>query len=185
MQHPTKIRIIEPFLTFLVVGAAVVYLVNALNSGNWLWFQSRATNVRPSRIVIVDHGERTVLTSGHAHFKELADAASASLSKLNNTDLISIGLSEETLQDYATDALVLELYFDSPVHFNTQARLGEPTQLLIPIEGRHAGGGYVFRGAHGEWWFGAIRMADPTPLYTALQQMGYTAVAFQSAGQSG
>lgn len=181
MQHPSKIRIIEPFLTFVILGAVAIYLVNALNTGNWLWFQSRATNVRPSRIIIVDHGQRKILTPGQEHFNELADAISQSLSRLNNTDLIGIGLSETTINDYATNSLVLELYFDTPVHFNTMARTGEPTQLLIPIEGRHADGGYVFRGARGEWWFGAVRMADPAPLYSALEQMGYSAVAIRGS----
>ena len=171
----------EPFLLMVMIGAAMVYLVNAFNSGTWLWFQSTATNVRPSRIVIVDNGQRTVLSAGHANFDLLADAASTSLSKLNNTDLVSIGLSDQTLEDYATKSLIVELYFDQPVQFNTLARSGKPTQLLIPIEGRHAGGGYVFRGQNGSWWFGAIRMADPAPLYSALQQMGYTAAVLQPA----
>ncbi|MCA9976406.1 MAG: hypothetical protein R3E31_12165 [Chloroflexota bacterium] len=181
MSHPSKIRVMEPFLLMVMIGAAMVYLVNAFNSGTWLWFQSTATNVRPSRIVIVDNGQRTVLSAGHANFDLLADAASTSLSKLNNTDLVSIGLSDQTLEDYATKSLIVELYFDQPVQFNTLARSGKPTQLLIPIEGRHAGGGYVFRGQNGSWWFGAIRMADPAPLYSALQQMGYTAAVLQPA----
>lgn len=181
MNHPSKIRVIEPFLLLIGVCAAIVYLVSAFNSGTWLWFQSKAVNVRPSRIVIVNNGQRTVLTAGHANFNNLADAVSQSVSKLSNTDLVSIGLSEQTLEDYATNSLVIELYFDQPLQFNTLARTGKPTQLLIPITGRHAGGGYVFRGQSGEWWFGALRMADPAPLYGALQQMGYTAAVLQPA----
>ncbi|MCA9934488.1 MAG: hypothetical protein H6662_14030 [Ardenticatenaceae bacterium] len=176
MNHPSKIRIWEPLLTLVLLGVAVVYMTNVFNTGNWLWFQGRATNVRPARIVVVDQGQRTVLTSGHAYFNVLADATEESLSKLGNTDLVGIGLSNQTLQDYASDSLVLELYFDEPIQFNTMSRVGTPTQLLIPIKGRHADGGYVFRGQNGDWWFGALRMADPTPLYDALTQMGYTAV---------
>jgi hypothetical protein len=182
MKHPSQIRIIEPFVIFLVIGAAIIYLVNALNTGNWLWFQAGSTDVRPARIVIVDHGQRTIVAPGHAEFNALADAASASLSEFSNSDLVSIGLSTQTLDEYANESLVLELYFDAPLHFNLLVRTGEPTQLLIPIEGRHADGGYVFRGAQGEWWFGALRMADPAPLYAALQQMGYRAAVFQESG---
>jgi hypothetical protein len=179
MKHPSQIRVLEPFLGIIIFGVLAIYLVNVLNTNNWLWFQSKATNVRPSRIVIVDHGQQTVLTPGHDGFNSLASAASQALSKLNNSDLVNVGLSEETLSDYETSSLVLELYFDSPVRFNTMARTGEPTQLLIPIEGRHADGGLVFRGARGEWWYGAVRMADPTPLYAALAQMGYATAATQ------
>ena len=115
-------------------------------------------------IIIIENGERTLLQSGMPNFDLMVGAAKESLAKFSNTDLISIGLSEQTMQDYATDALVVEIYFDRPIQFNTLARTGEPTQLLIPIDGRHADGRYVFRGDKGEWWFGAIRMADPSPL---------------------
>lgn len=180
MQHPSKIRVLEPFIGLFLFAILIFYAINVFNTGNWLWFSSKSAHVRPSRIVIVDHGQRTVVAQGHASYQALVDAAEQSLSKLSNTDLVSIGLSEQTLADYDTDSLVLELYFDQPVIFNSIARTGEPTQLLIPIEGRHAGGGYVFRGAQGSWWHGAIRMADPAPLLNALQQMGYeTAVVTQ------
>lgn len=182
MQHPSKIRVAQPFIIFMVFAIAAIYFINALNTGNWLWFQSNATHVRPSRIVIMDHGQEIVISPGHANFNMLADAIEQSLSELNNTEAVGIGLSEETLNDYDTDGLVLELYFDTPVQFNSIARLGNPTQLLIPLEGRHSEGGLVFRGDRGEWWYGAVRMANPLPLYAALQQIGYTVSANQPAG---
>ncbi len=183
MKHPNKIKVIEPFLILILITVIGVYLLNAFNSGSWLWFQGKAAVLDPpSRIVVVDNGVRTVLQPGTDYYNELSEAAVQALSKFNNTDLVSIGLSDQTLADYAEDSLVVELYFDRPLQFNTLARTGDPTQLLIPIDGRHAAGAYVFRGAQGEWWFGAVRMADPTPLYTVLQQMGYSAAVFQSAG---
>ena len=182
MKHPNKIRVIEPFLGLALFVVAAIYLVNAFNTGNWFWFRGNTVNVRPSRIIIVDHGERIILNPGHPAFTPLVNGATESLSKLNNSGIVDVGLSEQTLADYATDSLVLELHFDSPVVFNTAARTGKPTQLLIPIEGRHADGGLVFRGEKGEWWYGAVRMADPQPLLLALEQMGYLVTATQPAG---
>lgn len=182
MNQPTKMRVLEPFIGMALFIVATVYLVNAFNTGNWFWFRGNTVNVRPSRIVIVDHGERTVLNPGHPAFNSLIEAATQSLSDLNNSGIVDVGLSEQTLSDYANDSLVLELYFDSPVVFNTAARTGKPTQLLIPIEGRHANGGLVFRGDKGEWWYGAVRMADPQPLLLALEQMGYLVTVSQPAG---
>ncbi len=173
MKHPGKIRIMQPFIMLTIFVVVLVYGINVMNTGNWLYFKSKSANVRPSRIVIVDHGTKTVITAGHRHFEALADAIETSLSELNNTDLVSIGLSEQTLSDYNTNSLVLELYFDQPVVFSGIARTGEPTQLLIPINGRHAGGGYVFRGAEGTWWNGAVRMADYSALMSVLGQIGY------------
>lgn len=180
MNHPSKIRVVEPFIGLGLFCIVVFYAINVLNTGNWLWFRSRAVNVKPARIVIVNHGERTVISPGHADFIPLSEAVETSLEKLNNTDLVGIGLSEQTLADYDSQSLILELYFDKPVVFNSMARTGEPTQLLIPINGRHSDGNYVFRGAKGEWWYGAVRMADPDPLMSALQSMGYQTV---NAGQ--
>ena len=181
LKHPSKIRVIEPLLTLVLFGVAAIYLLNVFNTGNWLWFRGTTTaELNPARIVIVENGERTLLQPGAPYFDLLADGVRQSLAKFNNTDLVSVGLSEQTLGDYASDALVVEIYFDRPVQFNTLARSGEPTQLLIPIDGRHASGRYVFRGDKGEWWFGALRMADPTALYSALQQMGYSAAVFDT-----
>ena len=183
MKHPNKIKVIEPFLILIVITVVGIYLLNAFNSGSWLWFQGKAAVLEPpSRIVVVNNGERLVLQPGTDFYNELSEAAVQALSEFNNTDLVSIGLSDQTLLDYAEDSLVVELYFDRPLQFNTLARTGDPTQLLIPIDGRHAAGAYVFRGAQGEWWFGAVRMADPSSLYTVLQRMGFSAAVFQSAG---
>jgi len=182
MENPKKIRVLEPFIGMVIFIVAVIYGVNAFNTGNWMWFLGNTVNVRPSRIVIVDHGNRTILNPGHPDFDSLVEATAQSLSHLNNSGIVDVGLSEQTLSDYATDSLVLELHFDSPVVFNTAARTGKPTQLLIPIEGRHANGGLVFRGDKGEWWYGAVRMADPQPLLSTLEHMGFLAANAQPAG---
>ena len=182
MNHPSKVRVLEPFIGMAIFIVAVIYIINAFNTGNWMWFRGNTVNVRPSRIIIVDHGSRTILNPGHPDFDPLVAAAEQSLSELNNSGIVDVGLSEQTLSDYATDSLVMELHFDSPVVFNTAARTGKPTQLLIPIDGRHANGGLVFRGDKGEWWYGAVRMADPQPLLSALEQMGFLAASAQPAG---
>lgn len=182
MDNPKKVRVLEPFIGMALFIVAVIYIINAFNTGNWTWFLGNTVNVTPSRIIIVDHGNRTILNPGHPDFNSLVAAAEQSLSKLNNSGIVDVGLSEQTLEDYATDSLVMELHFDSPVVFNTAARTGKPTQLLIPIDGRHADGGLVFRGDKGDWWYGAVRMADPQPLLSTLEQMGFLAASPQPAG---
>lgn len=174
MSYPSKVRVFEPLLILVIFMALLIYLLNVFNTGNWFWFLNNATNTRPTHIVILHYGERINLERGQPEFEALADGIESSLSRLGNSDLVTIGLSDETLSDYATKSLVLELHYDQPIIFNSQARTGEPTQLLIPIEGRHANAGYVFMGAQGEWWFGAVRMADPSALLTSLRELGYS-----------
>lgn len=177
MKQQSTLKVLQPFIWMGIFIVAVFYLINVFNTGNWFWFRNDAVDVRPSRMIIYRDGERILVQPGHPDFIPLADAVERSLSHLNNTALVDIGLSEETLAYYTENGVTLELYFDKPVTFNSIARTGKPTQLLIPIEGRHAGGGLVFLGGNGKWWAGAIRMADPTPLLQTLAQLGYTAVA--------
>jgi hypothetical protein len=183
-NNTSTTKAIQPFIILAVMAAATFYLVNVFNTGDWLWFKSETVDARPSRIIIRDHGQETLYAPGYAGYEELAGAVEQSLARLDNSALVDVGLSEVTLAEYETNAVVMELYFDRPVDFHTQARIGEPTQMLIPLEGRHAGNGYIFLGARGEWWVGALRMADDSPLYTTLTQMGYTALRQTPVGSN-
>lgn len=182
MQQPRGLSVLKPFVTMVLFIIAVFYILNVFNTGNWLWFLTNTTASEPTQIIIVDEGQRTTLQPGQPGFTELAAAAEISLQRLSNTDLITIGLSEQTLEEYASNAVVMELHYGRPITINSMARTGKPTQLLIPIEGRHAGSGYVFRGADGEWWFGAVRMANPAPLMNTLAQLGYTTAVSNDPG---
>lgn len=165
--------VFKPFLILGLMAAMAVYAVNVLNTHDWLWFIAEATEIRPARMVLVSDGNRTTIVPGHPYFNDLSTALSQSLAELGNTNLIDVGLSDETLAYYNQQGVVLEVYFDRPVQYHASFRVGDPTQVLIPIEGRHAGSGYFFRGSQGQWWFGALRMANPEPLYTVLQNMGF------------
>jgi hypothetical protein len=175
-------KALTPFVILAIFTVIMVYLINVFNTGNWQWYKSEVVVSRPSRIVIVDHGQRTTLMPGYSGFLPLADTIAESISQVNNNDLIPIGLSRVTLEDYAERALVMEVYFDRPLRFNTTFRGGEPTQILIPLNGSHAGSGYFFRGAQGEWWYGALRMVDPSALLAVLSEMGFVVEGYQPAG---
>ncbi|GAX62449.1 midasin [Candidatus Scalindua japonica] len=111
LKHPSKIRIIEPLLTLVVFGVAAIYMLNVFNTGNWFWFRGTTTEINPSRIVIVENGERTLLQPGAANFETISMAVQDSLAKFSNSDLINIGLSEQTMQDYESESLIVESLF--------------------------------------------------------------------------
>ena len=108
----------------------------------------------------------------------MAQATRKALSSFLNSAPVPLGLSDETLESYQHRFTVLELYYDEPVDFHLPFNDGGPTALLIPITGRHAGHGYVFRGGNGEWWATPLRMADPQPIFDALSALGYVEPAF-------
>ncbi len=170
-RNPHIFRLLSITILFF---AGLAYGAIAMSSGNLFWFLSNAELSEPTRILIIDHGETTVITPEDIRFAALSEAVAESVSNIDNNDLIQIGLSDITLEDYRTNSVVMEIHYPRPISFNTPFRAGNPTKLLIPIEGRHAGTGVFFRGQREDWWFGGMRMADPTILDEALLEIGYS-----------
>ncbi|HUM72214.1 MAG TPA: hypothetical protein PLK31_25600, partial [Chloroflexota bacterium] len=117
MEKQSNWRVLQPFILMVIFIVAIFYLINVFNTDNLLWFRNNAVNVRPSRMVILHDGERILVQPGHPDFNPLADAVEKSLSHINNSALVDVGLSDETLADYAAKGLTLELYYDQPVVF--------------------------------------------------------------------
>lgn len=163
----------EPVLIFVFIIAALVYGTVAAVSGDPLWFLGGATFPDPERIVIRVEGVETVLTRNSPGYEIMAKATRKALSSFKNSAPVALGLSDETLQEYQHRFTVLELYYSEPVDFHLPFNDGDPTALLIPIEGRHAGQGYVFRGGDGAWWARPLNMSDPQPIFDALAALGY------------
>ena len=165
--------VLQPLLIFVGAILLIVYLVGALNSGNWLWLLPIQPDYEPARILIRDNGQTTEYRPGVDGFIELAAALDLAFSDFSNLDLIPIGLSDETLQDYNESSLVMEIFYPQDIRFNTIVRMRNVNQLLIPIEGRHAGNRYVFLGADGRWLTGALVMANDQPIRDTLSALGY------------
>jgi hypothetical protein len=162
-------------IIFALVAVGVIWLVGSLSTGNLVWWSPVQPTFDPSRIIIRDGGETHTLQPGMDGFNEVQQGLATSLSSFSNADLVPVGLSEETLQRYseAEDELVVEVYYARNIRFNTAARMERVNQLLIPIEGTHAGNRYVFIGYNGNWLAGALAMADDSTLHAALQELGY------------
>lgn len=172
-EQPKKKGVLEPLIVVVVVFGLIAYGVVAAVSGDFLWFRGGASLPKPSRIVIRVEGEETVLTANSPGFDIVADAAKQALSSFVNSGPIALGLSDETLTAYENEFTVLELYFDQPVDFHMPFDDGNPTQLLIPLQGRHSGHNYVFRGGNGQWWHRPLKMSDIQPIFNALSALGY------------
>lgn len=163
----------QPILIVLFVVVGIIWLVGALNAGNMLWWLPVQPTFAPSRVVIRNRGETINLQPTMEGFPEMQEAIQASLSSFDNADLVPLGLSDETLRRYNEEELVVEVYYPQNIRFNTIARMAQVNQLLIPIEGTHAGSRYVFIGYNGRWLAGALVMSDDQPLHEALQELGY------------
>jgi hypothetical protein len=165
--------IIQPLIMVILVVVGVIWLVGALNAGNLVWWLPVQPTFDPSRIVIHAQGETRTLQPAMEGFNQLQEGLAASLSSFSNADLVPVGLSDETLRRYEEQDLVIQVYYPRNIRFNTIARMERVNQLLIPIEGRHAGNRYVFIGYNGRWLAGALVMSDDQPLHDALRELGY------------
>lgn len=162
---------------FLVVGLAIIgvfYAIGWLNTGNPLWLLPVQPEYEPQRIVIRSNGEETELQKGMPGFIELTDAFNIAFSDFTNADLVPIGLSQETLEDYNESGTVIEIFYNQDIRFNSPVRMRNINQLLVPIEGRNANEGYVFLGNNGRWLAGAMDMASDAAIRQALSELGYT-----------
>jgi len=171
--QPQKKSLLEPLLVVVGLIAALVYLAVAAISGDLLWFLGGASLPDPQRIVIRVEGEETVLTSNSPGYDIMTGATKKALSSFANSAPIPMGLSDESIEEFQHRYTVLELYYNEPVDFHLPFNDGDPTALMIPIQGRHAGHNYVFRGGNGEWWARPIKMSDSQPIFDALSALGY------------
>ncbi len=174
MEPSSKIKLREPLIILVVIVLLIYWAINAANTNNMLWFLPIQPTLQPTRIVVRNYGQTVELFPGSPEFSELSQALNDTFAKgFGNTSLVSIGLSDETLRRYVEDELVIESYYGASISFNTQVRMNNVTQLLIPLDGTHADQRYLFFGGRGEWRVGAMVMSDDSPLRTAMQNLGY------------
>ena len=100
LKHPRQIKLFEPLIWFALITVTIVYALMAFNSNDWLWFTSKAVDAHPNRIVVWQDGEQIVIQPGHDDYLYLSEAVHQSLRDFNNTNLINIGLGEESLAYY-------------------------------------------------------------------------------------
>lgn len=174
MESLKPISLKQPLIITALILLFLIWGINTLNTGNPLWFFSSAqATYTPSRIILRHYGTTITIGPDDEHFAEITAALNESLSNFRNTDLVSLGLSEGTLQRYYEEEFIMEIYYPQPIVFNTSVRMSNVTQLLIPIDGRHDGQGYVFMGSENRWLAGAMQMRDPEPLLGTLRELGY------------
>ena len=163
-----RTRLWEPLLVLAGFVIVVLYAVTAFSSEDLMWFWPQSMMPEPSKIVVHKAGRELVFEPGASGFDLLAQASMEAFSQLDVPSLIEIGLSEVTLERYWTQFTVVEFFYDEELDFHVPFQAGNPTQLLFPIEGTHSGRGWFFRGAHGEYWFGAMRVEKPQLIIDAV-----------------
>ena len=160
----------QPILVVVLFFGSVYYVMMAVNNRDllwwWPWFDEE-----PSEIVIYRAGEEIVITPDSPGYAALVQAANQSLSR--RVGYLNLGLSEPTLEEYATEATVMELSYPAYVSMHSQYRLVPFDGLLIPLTGRHSESRVVFFSQGGQYIAGAVQLATTDPIKDALVDLGY------------
>lgn len=139
----------EPSLSPLIVIVVVIvvasiYIIISSLSGDPLWF-NRQFEATPSSIIVHCYGKSITIAPQSDQFSGITQLVNQTLSGRKRWD--SLTLSDETYQDYQTrtDAVVVELYYPEPLRIHTNTRLySHVSNIIIPLEGRHANTNPVF-----------------------------------------
>ena len=162
---------LKPMLIILVVIILIsVYGFVSVLSGDPLWFSSRF-NATPSEIYVHCYGETTEIEPGSGQFRAITTVVNQALSGTKRWDELS--LSDQTYQDYKTrnDTVMLELYYPEPIRIHTNTRLfSNVSNLIIPLEGRHANTEAIFGRHNGLPAGGSLHIESNKPIRNLLAQ---------------
>ncbi len=174
MIKQKKPQLISPLLIAISVVLLVVWGFYALTTGNPLWFRPMPERSYDfDRIVIYHYGNSIEAQSGSDEFRALEAALNQALGRFRGR--VPVGLSNATLEDYYEKEFVIELLFSSDIGLTISLSDTTVNQLLIPIDGRHSGNRFVFVGNNDDWLASALIMEDPQPIFTVLDELGYSA----------
>ncbi|HEX9115605.1 MAG TPA: hypothetical protein VGA61_06020 [Anaerolineae bacterium] len=163
---------VRQMLLIVVVGLVIVYYgTNALSAQDWIWFW-RGFSEQPARIVLYREGRQTEWLPGRPGFAEVATGVVTALDQ-GTVRGSAMGLSEGSLEDAYKQYTTLEVFFDHPVKLHAFVNTGHPTQMLIPLSGRHAETQVVFLGKDGKYMSNGPLLKTLEPIRTALQALGY------------
>lgn len=160
----------QPILIVVLFFGTIYYIMMAVNNGDllwwWTWFEEM-----PAEIVIYRAGQRMAITPDSPDYDPLVQAINGSLSQRRG--YLTLGLSEPTVEEYMTEATVIELTYPTFVSMHSQYRLVPFDGLLIPLAGRHSESHVVFFSREGQYIAGALQLATTDPIKDALAELGY------------
>ena len=141
------------------------------NTRYWEWYKTGFDDL-PNRFVIHNAGTQTELLPGQPGFDELAGAVRDCLAQGVAANSRT-GLSAVSLNEAYNRYLTLEIFFAQPVKLHAWFFTGHPTQMLIPITGRHSDWPVVFFYWGGKYQSDAPVLKTKEPILQVLGELGY------------
>lgn len=167
-------------LIVVVVLVAAFYLMTSLGTGDWLWFNPNFSEV-PQAIVVHCYGEDVDINPGSPYFNTLTEIVNESLSGKKRWDPLS--MSEATYVDYQTDPRMktIELIYGRAIRVHSNYKyFSNVTNLIIPLEGRHAGTNAVFGKSYENPAPGSLHIESTEQIVTYLENQDICPASYSS-----
>jgi len=165
-NRPNAFRAI---LAAVIAIGVVVYIAVSIGTADFLWFLQRSGGT-PVEIQVHFDGQTTLLTPADPQFQDIANAIRITIGKVEGYAQ-QIGLSEKSLDDYRQIYWSVEAVYTEPLVLHSRFRFGRPTQLLIPLTGRHTEQNITFL-AQNESFYTGPSVASTVELQRTLRQYG-------------
>ena len=162
---------VEMLLVTILFVAAFAFFAIALNTQDVLWFWPIYDEL-PRQMIVHCYGSDIEVEPSSA-FEAVNIAVNDTLSGRKRWDQLT--MSDETYQDYqdSPTMMVLELVYDPSVRIHSfYSFYKRITQIIIPLDGRHASTNAIF-GRLGDYNLsGSFHVNSIAPILEAVQENG-------------
>jgi hypothetical protein len=139
-ELPNFRSLIVPLVLILV---GLVWFSIALPDQDWLWFVP-VFDEQAARIYLYRDGEMLELRPGDAGFEQVNEAFNQIVRHIKAKE--SLGISQDTQQEYYDRFSAVELFYSEPVLIHTIHGFPKADKFLLPLSGRHYDPPVVFAG---------------------------------------
>lgn len=168
---PNKPKMLDMVIVTMVLVAIIAFLAISFNTRDLLWFWP-VFEETPRQMIVHCYGSDVQVNPG-PEFEAINTAVNDVLSGGKRWDQMT--MSDETYQDYLSSPqmMALELVYNPAVRIHSfYSFYKKITQIIIPLDGRHANTNAVF-GRLGEYSLsGSVHYESMAPILDAVESNG-------------
>ncbi len=156
----------------LIIGSVVFWWVNSLANEDPLWFV-RSFDAEADWITVYHDGQTTLFLPGDPGYDQIMAAFADAVAHWSGYEN-GVGMSEESLEDYRSQGMLLEVHYNAPVQVHTRHMFPKARNFWVPLTGTHARWRRVFAGLTDEPRIGVLNISET--YFETLQSAVYAAL---------
>ncbi len=132
---PAKPQLLKLLLVVVLFLGLLLYVIPSVLHGDFLWFTSGIDGT-PSSITIYRYGVPKTIHPGDNGFDKIVAVTKSELPKVNAMGAGGVGA--DTITDVRQKRFAVELHYDKQITIHVNYNLGNPDDILIPLDGWEA-----------------------------------------------